>query len=143
MIVYGLLWSFSPVLMYGVEIWGNRRREEIEIVNEKYMKMILGLNFNTPDYLWAMELGRNDLECVAMKRVFKYVLHILKMDEKRWPLICLKEMMNPNCNSKFIWWVDFEKMVNSVGSCELVAAMRQNQDENIVFWIEDALSTLI
>uniref|UniRef100_T1IQ89 Reverse transcriptase domain-containing protein n=1 Tax=Strigamia maritima TaxID=126957 RepID=T1IQ89_STRMM len=91
-----------PVLMYGVEIWGNRRREEIEIVNGKFMKMILGLNFNTPDYLWAMELGRNDLECVAMKRVFKYVLHILKIDEKRWPLICLKEMMNPNCNPKFI-----------------------------------------
>uniref|UniRef100_T1J5B6 Reverse transcriptase domain-containing protein n=1 Tax=Strigamia maritima TaxID=126957 RepID=T1J5B6_STRMM len=121
----------------------NARRKEIEIVNGKYMKMILGLNFNTPDYLWAMELGRNDLECVAMKRVFKYVLHILKMDEKRWPLICLKEMINPNWNPKFIWWVDFEKMVNSVGSCELVAAMRQNQDENIVFWMEDALSTLI
>uniref|UniRef100_T1J8V7 Major facilitator superfamily (MFS) profile domain-containing protein n=1 Tax=Strigamia maritima TaxID=126957 RepID=T1J8V7_STRMM len=116
-------WSFGGQQIEVV----NKRREEIEIVNGKYMKMILGLNFNTPDYLWAMELGRNDLECVAIKRGFKYVLHILEMNEKRWSLICLKEMMNPNCNPKFIWWADFERMVNNVGSCELVAAMRQNQ----------------
>ena len=37
--------------LYGVEIWGLKRRENIEKIKGKYMKKIMGINSNTPDYL--------------------------------------------------------------------------------------------
>uniref|UniRef100_T1IIN5 Reverse transcriptase domain-containing protein n=1 Tax=Strigamia maritima TaxID=126957 RepID=T1IIN5_STRMM len=128
-----------PIVMYGVEVWGVRRWEAVEGVHRKYMKMALGLNSNTPDYLWELELGRNDLECTALKRIFGYVLHVLNMDESRWPKVCFKEMIKVECHPKFTWWRDFEVAVNTVGSAELITALRENDIDNVKLMMGSAL----
>ena len=38
--------------LYGVEIWRWRRREEIEKLQEKFVKMALRVAKNTSDYIW-------------------------------------------------------------------------------------------
>lgn len=48
------------VLYYGVEIWGYREWKEIEALQEKYLKWILGLE-RTPGYIAREELQRSKL----------------------------------------------------------------------------------
>ncbi|KYN00246.1 hypothetical protein ALC62_08992 [Cyphomyrmex costatus] len=49
------------ILFYGVEIWGYREWKEVEAIQEKYLKWILGLERVTPGYIAREELKRNKL----------------------------------------------------------------------------------
>ena len=40
--------------LYGVEIWGWKRRDGIEKLQGKFVKMALGVARNTPDYIWKL-----------------------------------------------------------------------------------------
>lgn len=60
-------------------------------VQNRYVKMELGLNRNTPDYVWKMEAERSSLEIGNSKRASSYLLEIGKMGENRRPRVCLKE----------------------------------------------------
>lgn len=46
------LWLFDrlvwTVVSYGVEIWGWKEREEIERIEERYLKWMLGVDARTP-----------------------------------------------------------------------------------------------
>ena len=44
--------------LYGVEIWRWRRREEIEKLQEKFVKMALRVAKNTSDYIWQIISGK-------------------------------------------------------------------------------------
>ena len=77
--------------LYGAEIWGWGKREEIEKVQKRYTKMSMGLSMNTPDCIWQMEAGTRSLEIDMKKRAASYIINILKMEESRWPKLCLKE----------------------------------------------------
>ena len=45
----------KSVMMYGVEIWGWERPEKVE---GAFIKMIMRVSRNTPDYLWRKKMGR-------------------------------------------------------------------------------------
>ena len=57
----------KSVMMYGAEIQGLERREEIERVQERYLRWCLGVNYNTPGYcirwetgIWSMFIGASN-----------------------------------------------------------------------------------
>ena len=66
--------------MYGVTIWGCARREEMKTAQERCVKMALGVNSNTPGYLWRIVVGAGNYFCM-----------IVKMEDDKWPRICLRE----------------------------------------------------
>jgi hypothetical protein len=41
----------ESVLMYGAEIWGWKKQEEVERVQEKYLRWVLGVERETPEYI--------------------------------------------------------------------------------------------
>lgn len=45
--------------LYGVEIWGCKGWEKIVRVRKIFVKMAMGINQNTPGYIWQMEAGRS------------------------------------------------------------------------------------
>jgi hypothetical protein len=51
----------ESILMYGAEIWGWKEYEEVERVQEKYLRWMLGMNRETPDYIVRDECKRNKL----------------------------------------------------------------------------------
>ena len=75
--------------LYGSEIWGWGRKEEIEKIQGNYVKRALGLDRNTPSYIWRVEAGRNSLEIETRKRAGRYLIKILEMGRNKWPAKCL------------------------------------------------------
>ncbi|KAI4496944.1 hypothetical protein M0802_007892 [Mischocyttarus mexicanus] len=45
--------------LYGAELWGWEKWEEIERVQGRFVKMMLGVNGNTPGFIWRMEAERS------------------------------------------------------------------------------------
>jgi hypothetical protein len=49
----------QSILMYGPEIWGWKEQEEIEKVQDKYLRWVLGVDRETPGYIVREECKRN------------------------------------------------------------------------------------
>jgi hypothetical protein len=41
----------GSILMYGAEIWGWKEQEEVEKVQEKYLRGVLGVDRESPGYI--------------------------------------------------------------------------------------------
>jgi hypothetical protein len=57
----------SMMLMYGAEIWGWKEQEEVEKVQEKYLRWPLGVDRETPEYIVREECKRNRLRVTNTK----------------------------------------------------------------------------
>ena len=77
--------------LYGVEIWGWRRKEGIEKWQVKFVKIALGVARNTPDCISKLEAGKRSAEIETRRRAAKYIAEILQMKEDRWLKVCLRE----------------------------------------------------
>ena len=62
----------KSVVMYGVEIWGYREWEEIEGLQERYIRWVLGLDRWTPGYICREELKRGKMRIEASIRAGKF-----------------------------------------------------------------------
>jgi hypothetical protein len=62
----------ESVLMYGAEIWGWKEQEEVERVQEKYLRRVLGVDRETPGYIVREECKRRKLRVKAGKKAAKF-----------------------------------------------------------------------
>ncbi|XP_043477868.1 uncharacterized protein LOC122508520 [Leptopilina heterotoma] len=107
--------------MYGVELWGWSRREELERLQGKYTKMSMGLAKNTPDYIWKLEAGRRSIEIEAFKRSINFMIKIYKMEENRWVRKCLMEEIRAiKNNNPSKWGKDLERCLKSLGDGQII-----------------------
>ncbi|XP_044598890.1 uncharacterized protein LOC123275051 [Cotesia glomerata] len=79
--------------LYGVEVWGWGEAKEIEKIQGIFCKMALGVNRNTPGYIWRAETGVQNIKVTMRKRAARYVKDVLAMEDDRWPKIALREEM--------------------------------------------------
>ena len=61
-----------PIMLYGCEIWGCGRYDDLEILHRKYLKHILGVSGKTVNNMVYGELGRYPLEIQIKERVVGY-----------------------------------------------------------------------
>jgi hypothetical protein len=59
-------------LMCGAEIWGWKEQKEVEKVQEKCLREVLGVDRETPDYIVKEECNRNRLRVKAGRRAAKF-----------------------------------------------------------------------
>lgn len=71
--------------LYRVEMWGCGTWEAIERIQGRYVKIEMGVNSDTLDYIWRMETERNRMEVGRMERTGRYLTEPIKTDEERWP----------------------------------------------------------
>jgi len=64
-----LVWT---VMSYGVEIWGWEEWDEMERMQERYLRWILGVDSRTPGYLVREELQREKMKSRAGKRALMF-----------------------------------------------------------------------
>jgi hypothetical protein len=77
--------------MYGAEIWGWMRQEEVENVQEKYLRGVLGMDRETPGYTMSEECKRNRLRVKAGKRATKFEDKMNGREEYRILTECWRE----------------------------------------------------
>ncbi|CAD6216935.1 GSCOCG00011370001-RA-CDS, partial [Cotesia congregata] len=64
-----LVWS---VLCYGVEIWGWKAREEVERIQDRFLRWVLGVSRSVAGYMVREELQRDRLEGKAGIRAWSF-----------------------------------------------------------------------
>jgi len=68
------LWLFDalvwPIMGYGVEIWGWRERSQMEGVQERYVRWVLGVGWRVPGYMVREEVQREKLGTRAGRRAW-------------------------------------------------------------------------
>ena len=67
----------QPILMYGCEIWGFHKADDIEKVHVKFLKQILGVRRQTSNIAVYGEVGRVPLSVLRKVRILKYWYKIL------------------------------------------------------------------
>jgi hypothetical protein len=62
----------ESIFMKGAKIWGWKKQEEVEKMQEKSFRGVLGMDRKTPDYIVREECTRNRLRVKAAKRAAKF-----------------------------------------------------------------------
>ena len=134
----------KSAMMYGVEIWGWRKREQVERVQARYVKMAMGLNMNTPNYIWRMEAGVGGIEIEMWKRAANYLVEIMRMPDERWPKKCLREeargILNGNPTK---WGKEMEKAMKEVGEGAIWEIIREGNAKELEKKVERGIKTKI
>lgn len=84
-----LVWT---VMSYGVEIWGWREREEMERLEERFLRWILGIEWNTLGYMVREELQRFRLGGRGGRRAWGYEKRLEEGRGSELARMCLAEM---------------------------------------------------
>lgn len=115
----------QSIITYGAEIWGLREWAEVERVQAKYYKMVLGLRRNTPSYLWKGETGKLNIKNITMKKALKYMLEIGQLEDERLPKICLDQTLRDMKNDKVTRWGGYlRKTGNDAGEPDIIDTLR-------------------
>jgi len=90
------IWMFDKlvwtVLSYGVEIWGWKERAEIERVEERFLRWVLGVDARTPGYLVREEVKREKLRERAGNRAWRFEKRLEEGRGSEIATECRKEM---------------------------------------------------
>lgn len=79
------------VLMYGVEIWGYKEWEEIEKLQTKYLRWIVGVDWRTPGYIVREELKREKIRISAGERAGRFEERMTEGKVGEIGKICMRE----------------------------------------------------
>ncbi|EZA48221.1 hypothetical protein X777_14227 [Ooceraea biroi] len=84
-----LVWS---MVSYGVEVWGWKERKEVEKIQERYLRWVMGVERQTPGYLIREEVQRDLLKGRAGMRAWKYEKKLEEGEGGDLARECWKEM---------------------------------------------------
>ena len=91
--------------------------------------MAMGLNTNTPNYIWRAEAGVKSMEIETRRRAGGYMARVLEMEEKRWPKICLREEARNILNKTPTTWGNEIIEALGKGAAERVATKIWKEEE--------------
>ena len=87
--------QIQPILVYGSKVWGlSDNQESIERVHLSALKRFLGVNSKSPRHLIYGKMGRHPLFVNMYARRIKFWLHLLCMDDRRFPRKAYSMLLN-------------------------------------------------
>ena len=107
--------KIKPILLYGSEIWGLKRYEDIEKVQIKMCKMVLGVGRDVKNNVALGECGRFPVFIDAYVRVVKYWCRLLTMSDDRYPRQCYKMLCMHDKSGRSNWATHVRKLLCSHG----------------------------
>jgi len=73
------------IMCYSAQVWGFSSYNEVELIQRFFIKKLLWLPYNTPNYMVLLETGRDPLFLFTLKLHWAYLGHILKLEDVRYP----------------------------------------------------------
>lgn len=87
-------WLVSNVVSFRAEIWGWREWEEVERLQERYIRWMLGVDGRTPGYMMREESKREKMRTKMGSRTVRYEERLKKGGEGKWARKCWEEVKN-------------------------------------------------
>ena len=84
-----LVWT---VVGYGAEVWGWKEREEVERIQERFIRWSLGVDWRTPGYMVREETKRKKLRTWAGGRAWRYEEKLGRGEGGKLARWCLEEI---------------------------------------------------
>ncbi len=78
----------EAIVLYGVEIWGVQEQEELQRLETTYWRWMLGLDWNTPQYLIQEEMGIEMLWGSTWWRAHMYERRMVEQEKETWAKAC-------------------------------------------------------
>ncbi|RYA37889.1 hypothetical protein DD603_24155, partial [Enterobacter cloacae complex sp. 2DZ2F2B] len=119
----------TPVLLYGVEVWGGSigksTWKEFENVQKRFLTNFLQVKTQTPYMLLLLESGSLPIEVLGMERVVEYMRKTQRSPLHRLPRIAYEasQKVQKTCKSKILssgWMLDIKKWFGRWDACHLV-----------------------
>jgi len=99
------------ILLYGAQVWGFTEYDEVEALLRYYIKRILLLPPNTPNYMLHLETHISPLYLTSLRFHFEYVRKVLCMPETRLPHILVKATFS----ARAFWVNKWRLLYNAAG----------------------------
>lgn len=93
----------GSILLYAAEIWGWTESQKIEGIQEKYIRWILGLEYNTPAYIVRKEMKTEKMRIEAGIRAQKYEERLRKEGKSKIIKECWNQIKNRK-EEKILRW---------------------------------------
>jgi len=94
------------IMCYAAQVWGYINYNEVEMLQRFFIKKLMWLPYNTPNYILLLETGRDPLFVYTLKLHWNYLLHILEMPDHRYP----KVMFNVGRLHNLRWFKTFHDL---------------------------------
>ena len=105
-----------PILIYGSEIWGFYKSNDIEKAHMRFLKQILGVRKQASNIAVYGELGRFPLVVLRKIRILKYWFKILNSPNSLLHKVYLQQVNQLNVNASSDCWVSFlRNLLNELG----------------------------
>jgi len=79
------------VLCYAAQVWGYQKFDVVEKLLRFFIKKLLRLPYNTPNYMLMLETGRDPIFVFTLKLHWKFILKTLKGSHNRFSYILLQQ----------------------------------------------------
>lgn len=86
----------KSIMFYGAQIWGINKYDEVEKLFRFFIKKMLYLPNNTPNYMLYLETGLHSLYLDTLKLHFDYIRKVLRMPNQRLPRILAEKIISKN-----------------------------------------------
>ena len=107
--------KIKPALLYGSEIWGVVRRDDIEHVQIKYCKMVLIVGKTTWFFASLKDCGRYHLFVDYHCRAIKYWCKLLSLGQHRFAKKCYLQLLLHDESGRKNWASEIRKLLCSLG----------------------------
>ena len=86
----------KSIMMYAAQVWGFQRHDCVEKLFHFYIKKMLYLPSNTPNYVLHLETNYNTLYVSSLKLHFSYLNRVLSFEPHRLPKILAEKIIEMN-----------------------------------------------
>ena len=107
--------KIKPILLYGSELWGVKRYEDIENAHIKFCKMVLNLGRTTWNCAAIGECGRHPMFVDYHCRSIKYWCKLLTTDRHRYISKCYTQLYHHDAGGRQNWVTEIRTLICSLG----------------------------
>jgi hypothetical protein len=118
------LWSkltlFNAVtlasVLYCSHIWGIRYLQDIEKVQNQFLRRTLGLSFNSPTYTMRLETGLTKLRVRVIKQALHFLIKVMTSDCDRYTSRCYQALLrnsnSESCLLEYNWVAQIKQLLS-------------------------------
>ena len=109
----------APAMTYGSEVWGFGDFSNVENVQTKFCKLVLGVPNTVPNCVPCAELGRNHVRCTVYMKIINYWFRVMDMSYTRYPRKCYELQLKWVEQGVDCWALKVKTLLNSIGMGEV------------------------